>query len=109
MGLSLFAFLPPLGVLLAGIAAVSVPIVIHLLSRRRYKVVTWAAMRFLLTAQKQNTRRLRLEQLILLALSGETNLGALAAHTGKASSDAARMALTRAIKRLAIEMEHLES
>jgi len=28
--------------------------------------VVWAAMRFLLNAQKQNTRRMRLEQLILL-------------------------------------------
>ena len=54
MGLSLFAFLPPLGALLACIAAISVPILIHLLSRRRYKVVTWAAMRFLLAAVKQN-------------------------------------------------------
>src|SRR3954462_14426165 len=49
-----------------GAAAVSVPIIIHLLNRRRFKVVTWAAMRFLLAAQKQNTRRLRLEQLLLL-------------------------------------------
>src|SRR5438477_2360094 len=54
--------------LLAGAGAVSVPIIIHLLSKRRYKVVTWAAMRFLLAAQKQNTRRLRLEQLILLLM-----------------------------------------
>src|SRR4051794_35325800 len=52
--------------LLAGAGALSVPIIIHLLNRRRFKVVTWAAMRFLLAAQKQNTRRLRLEQLILL-------------------------------------------
>lgn len=49
-----------------GAAAISVPIVIHLLNRRRFKVVVWAAMRFLLAAQKQNTRRMRLEQLILL-------------------------------------------
>ena len=68
MGTSLFAFLPLWGTLLVGGAAVAIPIVIHLLSRRRYKVVTWAAMRFLLAAQKQNTRRLRLEQLILLLL-----------------------------------------
>jgi hypothetical protein len=47
-------------------AAVAVPIVIHLLNRRRFKIVTWAAMRFLLAAQKQNTRRMRLEQLLLL-------------------------------------------
>src|SRR5437763_7310170 len=61
-----FAFLPLWGALAVGAAAVSVPIIIHLLSRRRYRIVTWAAMRFLLLAQKQTTRRLRLEQLILL-------------------------------------------
>jgi Aerotolerance regulator N-terminal/von Willebrand factor type A domain len=47
-------------------AAIAVPIVIHLLNRRRFKTVTWAAMRFLLAAQKQNTRRMRLEQILLL-------------------------------------------
>src|SRR5438132_6281228 len=52
--------------LLAGVGAVSVPVIIHLLNRRRFKVVTWAAMRFLLAAQKQNTRRMRLEQIVLL-------------------------------------------
>jgi len=66
MGLSLFGFLPLWGTLAVGAAAVSVPFIIHLLSRLRHRVVTWAAMRFLLAAQKQNTRRLRLEQLILL-------------------------------------------
>src|SRR5438270_13703892 len=54
--------------LLAGAGAVSVPILIHLLNRRRFRVVVWAAMRFLLAAQKQNTRRMRLEQLLLLAV-----------------------------------------
>jgi uncharacterized membrane protein len=49
-------------------AAASIPIIIHLLNRRRFRVVVWAAMRFLLMAQKQNTRRMRLEQLILLAV-----------------------------------------
>jgi hypothetical protein len=47
-------------------AAVSVPIIIHLLNRKRFKVVHWAAMRFLLAAQRKNSRRMRLEQLILL-------------------------------------------
>src|SRR5438105_1137619 len=46
--------------------AVSIPIIIHLLNRRRFKVVTWAAMRFLLAAQKKNSRRMRIEQLLLL-------------------------------------------
>jgi hypothetical protein len=49
-------------------AAASIPIIIHLLNRRRFRIVVWAAMRFLLAAQKQNTRRMRLEQLILLAV-----------------------------------------
>src|SRR5579871_4964105 len=48
--------------------AVSVPIIIHLLHRRRFRIVQWAAMRFLLAAQRKNSRRIRLEQLVLLAL-----------------------------------------
>ena len=46
----------------------AVPIVIHLLNRRRFKVVVWAAMEFLLASQRKNYRRIRIEQLILLAL-----------------------------------------
>src|SRR5262245_12422350 len=48
--------------------AASIPIIIHLHNRKRFKIVTWAAMRFLLAAQKQDTRRMRLEQIILLAV-----------------------------------------
>ena len=51
----------------AAIAGVSIPILIHLLMRRRRKPVMWAAMRFLMEAYKQQRRRLRLEQLLLLA------------------------------------------
>ena len=51
----------------AGLAAVSIPVVIHLLNRRRFKTVTWAAMDFLLRAMKKNRRRLRFEQWVLLA------------------------------------------
>src|SRR5262245_7251229 len=51
----------------AAIAAVSVPIIIHILMRRRRKPVMWAAMRFLLEAYRQHRRRLRLEQILLLA------------------------------------------
>jgi hypothetical protein len=68
MGFVLFAFFGLWETTLAvGAAAVSIPVIIHLLNRRRYKIVTWAAMRFLLNAQKQNTKRLRIEQLVLLA------------------------------------------
>jgi hypothetical protein len=48
--------------------AVAIPIIIHLLNRKRFRVVTWAAMRFLLAAQRKNSRRMRLEQIVLLAV-----------------------------------------
>src|SRR6516162_690872 len=64
-----FAFVEaPLTVAAVAGGAVSIPIIIHLLNRRRFKIVTWAAMRFLLAAQKKNSRRMRLEQILLLAL-----------------------------------------
>ena len=56
--------------LVGGIAAgaAAVPIIIHLLNRKRFRIVPWAAMRFLLAAQRKNTRRMRIEQLLLLAV-----------------------------------------
>lgn len=54
--------------LLGGLALGAVPVVIHLLHKRKYREVPWAAMRFLLAATKKNARRLRLEQLVLLAV-----------------------------------------
>jgi len=48
--------------------AVLLPIVIHLLNRLRYKTVHWAAMLFLLKANRDATRRAKLRQYILLAL-----------------------------------------
>lgn len=52
----------------AGLAAISIPIIIHLLNRRRFKIVDWAAMSFLLDADKKNRRRVRIENLLLLLL-----------------------------------------
>ncbi|MGL6073834.1 MAG: VWA domain-containing protein [Fimbriiglobus sp.] len=55
----LFAsFLIPAVALGAGVSAVALPILIHLLSRQRFQVVEWAAMRFLVAAQKQSRRRI---------------------------------------------------
>ena len=53
---------------IAGLIAVSIPIIIHLLSRRRRRPIEWAAMRFLLEAFHKHRRRLQIEQLILLAV-----------------------------------------
>jgi Aerotolerance regulator N-terminal/von Willebrand factor type A domain len=65
-GLLAFGFANPW--LLSGLALGAIPIVIHLLSRRAYRETDWAAMRFLLEAARKNSRRMRLEQLILLAV-----------------------------------------
>jgi hypothetical protein len=52
----------------AGFVLASIPIIIHILNRRRFKTVNWAAMEFLLRALRRNRRRLRFEQWLLLAM-----------------------------------------
>jgi hypothetical protein len=52
----------------AGGALVSAPIIIHLINRMRFRRIKWAAMEFLLKAQKRMKRKLIIEQLILLFL-----------------------------------------
>ncbi len=66
MGLLAFGFASPW--LLWGLAAAGAPILIHLLSRRKPREMTWAAMRFLIEAVRKNSRRLQMEQWLLLAL-----------------------------------------
>ncbi len=64
--LAIVPFVHPL--LLAGLGLVALPVVIHWLSRRRYIRADWGATRFLLMAEKQNRRRVKFEQWLLLAL-----------------------------------------
>jgi Aerotolerance regulator N-terminal/von Willebrand factor type A domain len=52
---------------LAGLAGIGLPVIAHLLSRRRFDVVQWAAMQFLDPAKKTR-RRMKLEELLLLLL-----------------------------------------
>jgi hypothetical protein len=59
-------FLNPL--LLLGATAISVPIIIHLLNRRRTRRIEWAAMRWLRASIEKNERRLEIEDIILLIL-----------------------------------------
>jgi hypothetical protein len=60
-------FVNPL-IFAAGLAAIAIPIAIHLLMRRRRKPTPWAAMRFLAEAMRKRKRRLQLERLLLLAV-----------------------------------------
>ena len=54
--------------LAAGLSAIALPILIHLLMRRRRKPVPWAAMRFVIEAYRRTRRRLIVEKWLLLAL-----------------------------------------
>lgn len=63
----LAAFVTP-ALATAGLAAMAAPILIHLLARRRFKRIRWAAMEFLLDAERRNRRRIQMEDWILMAL-----------------------------------------
>jgi len=56
------------GYLLFGLALAAVPLIIHLLNRRRFELVEWAPMKYLKLTIRSNRRRMRIEQLILLLL-----------------------------------------
>ncbi len=60
------SFLNPM--MLWALPLAALPIIIHLLNRRKYRTVPWAAMEFLLRAMKRNRRRLRMEHWLLLLL-----------------------------------------
>lgn len=57
-------FLSPLNLLAA--LAVALPVVIHLLRRKREATLLFPTVRFLILAQKRSSRRLRLRRLLLL-------------------------------------------
>ncbi len=61
-----FSLLHP-GLFAFGLACVSIPIILHLLKRKR-RPIPWGAMRFLEQAYRKRRRILTIEQLILLAL-----------------------------------------
>ncbi len=57
-------FLSP--TLLWFLAAASVPVVIHLINRRRHKTIQWAAMQFLLKAARESRGRKKLRHILIL-------------------------------------------
>lgn len=62
----LATFALPAVALAAAAGAAAVPVLVHLLSRQRYQVVPWAAVRFLVAAQKRHRRRV--DRWLLLAV-----------------------------------------
>src|SRR5262245_6026257 len=57
-------FLQP--ILLAALPLVALPIVIHLINQRRYQTVRWAAMMFLLAANRMSRGYAKLRQFLIL-------------------------------------------
>ncbi len=64
MAVLAFGFASPW--LLWGIALAAVPVLIHLLYRRRYRETKWAAMQFLVAAAQKQSRSFRIDQWLLL-------------------------------------------
>src|SRR5262245_47196678 len=60
------SFLAPY--LLFGTLAAGIPIALHFFYRSRFRNVPWAAMKFLLAALEQTSRRLKFQELLLLLL-----------------------------------------
>jgi von Willebrand factor type A domain/Aerotolerance regulator N-terminal len=58
-------FLAP--ALLAGLVALAIPPIVHLLNRRRFDVLDWAAMQFLQTSERTR-KKIFLEQFLLMLL-----------------------------------------
>ena len=54
--------------MLAGLAAIAIPIIIHLLNRQQATIVDWGAMRFLHGLLTSRSRRILIEEIILMAL-----------------------------------------
>lgn len=62
----MLTFLNPL--LIWGALLGLIPLIIHLLNRRRFRRVEWAPMRYLKLTIQKNRRRIQIEQLLLLLL-----------------------------------------
>jgi len=59
------SFLQP--ILLAALPLIALPVVIHLINQRRYQTVRWAAMMFLLAANRMSRGYARLRQWLIMA------------------------------------------
>ncbi len=54
--------------MLWGLFAVSIPVIIHLLNRRRFRTVDWGAMQFLLKATRESRGKKRLKHILILMM-----------------------------------------
>ena len=71
-------------ILAGGLAAVSVPIIVHIIHRRRVKRIDWGAMRFLVDMLARSKRRMMVEHWLLLCIR-MAMLACLGLYTGGAA------------------------
>src|SRR5580658_3019245 len=60
------SFLQP--ILLAALPLIALPLIIHLINQRRYQTIRWAAMMFLLAANRMSRGYARLRQWLIMAM-----------------------------------------
>lgn len=87
------------GILAATAAIALLPVVIHLINRRRHRRTPWAATQFLLLAHRRSQRRIRLDHWLLLVLRtiALVVLGVTIARPYLASSASAVSPVSRAV------------
>lgn len=68
-------------IFLFGLLAIAIPILIHLLNRRRHRTVKWAAMEFLLKATRESRGRKKLKHFLILAARALAIAGIIFAFT----------------------------
>src|SRR6266436_2012095 len=62
------------GWLLWFLAAGAAPVIIHLWNKRRHREIRWAAMQYLLAAIRNTSRRITIEQLVLLRIRTQADV-----------------------------------
>lgn len=89
----------------AALLAALAPIIIHLISRRRHARTPWAAMAFLLAANRRSARRMRFEHwmLMLLRIAVILLLGAAVARPFLPASGVLPSSFTRAHRVLVLD------
>lgn len=98
--MSSFGFASPW--LLWGVALAAVPVLIHLLYRRKYRETRWAAMQFLVTAAQKQSRSFRIDQWLLLLVRTLIPIAAAIAIAGPMFSAPTQHSVTDRVQRLLI-------
>ena len=104
----MFPFVHP-GLALAAIGTGLIPVLIHLIHRRRYRRVPWAAMSFLMAAARRSAKRVALEHwlLLLVRIAAVVLLGLAVARPFLPATASWPVASTRSHRVLIVDIDGL--